>query len=162
LFDKPFRADLVDLNPGTLMTEYKPRSPRLDLRFAKKLAENLIEWQTEVVHAHNDTALFYAAFARVLGRLAGTALIGTFRNRPTNATLGARLSTRWAAGRATEIVAVSQELNDRLVRSGWVNRCTTVCNGLGLADFSPIGPVGILRSRFSQEQGYSHRRGAAE
>lgn len=152
LFDKPFRSERVDLSPGTLVTAHIPRRPGLDLQFANKLAGKLIEWQTEVVHAHNDTALFYAALAKIFGRLSGTALIGTFRNRPTHATVGARLSTRWAAGRATEIVAVSQELNNWLVRSGWVDRCRTICNGIDLADFSPIGPVGISRGNFGIPQ----------
>jgi L-malate glycosyltransferase len=107
----------------------------------------LITLRVNIVHAHNDTAIFYAALARIIGRLTKTSLIGTFRNRPTHATFGARLSTRWAAGQATEIVSVSQELSDWLVGTGWVHRCRTIWNGVDLAEFRPTGRVDRYRCR---------------
>jgi glycosyltransferase involved in cell wall biosynthesis len=148
LFDTPFRSDNVDFSPGNLTTEYMPRRPGIDFHFVKALAEKLTGHQVNVVHAHNDTAIVYAALAMTRTRLAHISLVGTFRNRPTHATFGARLLSRWAAGRAAEIIAVSQELSEWLVQAGWVNRCKTIWNGVDLSEFSPIGPKGILRSQF--------------
>src|ERR1700756_1503537 len=58
LFDKPFRSELLDFNPGTLVTEYIQRGPGIDLRFASKLARKFSQSRISVVHAHNDTAIF--------------------------------------------------------------------------------------------------------
>jgi L-malate glycosyltransferase len=148
LFDQPFRSELLDFNPGPLATEYIQRRPGIDLRFAARLARKLAQARVNVVHAHNDTAIFYAALALVIGRLAMTSLIGTFRNWPTHDTAGARLLTRWAAGRATEIVAVSHELKGRLQRSGWVGKSRTIWNGVDLTEFSPKGHLDEWRTEF--------------
>jgi glycosyltransferase involved in cell wall biosynthesis len=148
LFDRPFRSERSDFSPGSVATDYLPRRPGIDFRFARNLATKLAQLDAGIVHAHNDTAIFYAALARMIGggRLAKTSLIGTFRNRPTHATIGARLLTRWAADRAIRITAVSEELSEWLVRFRWVKQCTTIWNGVDLAEFCPTGRVGLCRS----------------
>jgi glycosyltransferase involved in cell wall biosynthesis len=146
LFDRPYRSELLDFSPGPVATDYLPRRPGIDFRFARNLATKLAQLDADFVHAHNDTAIFYAALAGIIGRLAKTSLIGTFRNRPTHATAGARLLARWAADRATHITAVSQELSDWLMRFHWVRQCTTVWNGVDLTEFCPTGRVSICRS----------------
>ena len=145
LFDRPFRSERSDFSPGSVATDYLPRRPGVDFRFARNLATKLAKLNAGIVHAHNDTAIFYAALARIIGRLAKTSLIGTFRNRPTHATVGARLLTRWAADRATRITAVSQELSEWLVQFRWVRQCTTIWNGVDLTEFCPTGRVSTIR-----------------
>jgi L-malate glycosyltransferase len=140
-FDEPFRSELLDFSPGTLVIDHISRRPGVDLRFSLKLAQKFRQNYVSVVHAHNDTALFYAALALLMGRLTKTALIGTFRTWPSHNTRGARLLTRWAAARADQITAVSQELSDKLIRSGWVKKCHTIWNGTDLTEFSPHGAV---------------------
>lgn len=146
LFDRPYRSELLDFSPGPVASDYLPRRPGVDFRFARNLATKLAQLDAGIVHAHNDTAIFYVALARIVGRLAKTSLIGTFRNRPTHATGGARLLARWAADRASHITAVSQELSEWLVQSHWVRQCTTIWNGVDLTEFCPIGRIGLCRS----------------
>ena len=97
LFDKPFRSEIVDFDPGVLATEFIQRGPGIDLRFALKLAKKFGDFHLDIVHAHNDTAIFYAALAMIIGRYRKLALIGTFRTWPSHDTTGARLLTRCAA-----------------------------------------------------------------
>jgi L-malate glycosyltransferase len=146
-FDKPFRSESVDFSPGRVTTEHIQRQAGIDIRFAWKLARRLAELDVDVVHAHNDTAIFYAALAIAIGKTKGTSLIATFRNWPSHATGGARAATRWATGRAAATVAVSDELNTRLVESGWARRCRTIWNGVDLGEFSPNGDTEEWRSR---------------
>jgi glycosyltransferase involved in cell wall biosynthesis len=153
LFDKPFRSERVDFSPGDLTAWYIQRRPGVDLRFAISLAKLLRTQRTDIVHAHNDTAIFYSALALTIGRLNETSLIGTFRTRPTPGTVAARLLTRWAADRAAEIVAVSQELNDWLVRSGWTRRSATIWNGIDLAEFCPTGRIHPWRAELGIPKG---------
>jgi L-malate glycosyltransferase len=152
LFDKPFRSERWDFNPGNVTADYLPRRPGIDVQFARRLAHRMRKLQINLVHAHNDTAIFYAALAKSIGRLRQTSLVGTFRNRPTHATLGARISTRWATRRADHIVAVSQELSQWLVLTGWVKQCETIWNGVSLSDFSPIGAIQPIRSQFGMSR----------
>jgi glycosyltransferase involved in cell wall biosynthesis len=153
LFDTPFRCAAVDFHPGGVMTEFLRRRPGVDLGFAVKLARKLACLEVDVVHAHNDTAIFYSALAIVLARLAKIRLIGTFRTRPARPAGVARWLTCWAAGRAGEILAVSDELSAWLVRHRWVGRCATIWNGADLAEFSPVGDAGPWRRRFAIPEG---------
>jgi glycosyltransferase involved in cell wall biosynthesis len=122
------------------------RSKGVDFRFAIKLAKYVSEKNIGIIHAYNDTAIFYAALAIRIGKVP-IPLIGTFGTRPTYATTGARLLTRWASGRATQIVAKSHELSDWLVTEKWVNRSITISNGVDLARFCPNGGTGEWRER---------------
>lgn len=93
LFDQRFRSTLVDFDPGNLETIFVERRPGVDFCFAAKLAKTLQSQRADIVHAHNDTAIFYSALALIIGRLRKKALISTFRTRPT-AAKGGRLATR--------------------------------------------------------------------
>ena len=141
IFDVPFHSEFLDFTPGALSTDYIGRRPGKDFRFPLKLAQNFRQNHVTVVHAHNDTALFYAALALALGRLTTTSLVGTFHTWPSHDTSRARLVTRWAATRANYINAVSQELSDRLVQSGWLKNCNTIWNGTDLESFPPTDPL---------------------
>ena len=136
LFDKPFQSREFDFDPGCLPTEFVPRGPGLDMSFARKLAKRIAHG-IDIVHAYNDSAIFYAALAIAIGRQKQTGLIGTFCTRPSHVTVGARISTRWATGRADRIVAVSDELASWLVSTGWAKDCSTICRGVDLTEFFP-------------------------
>lgn len=129
LFDAPHRADGRDLDPGAIPWEFTPRGPGLDLRFVREVARRAARF--EVVHAHNDTAIFYAAAAATLvppwRRRPG--LVGTFHTLPGHDTPWARRLTRWATRRCRAITAVSDELAQRLVKLGWSRPCRVIWNG---------------------------------
>lgn len=147
LFDAPYRGEPVDLDPGSLPTHFVPRRAGLDLRLLLALARR---WRrgVDLVHAHNDTAVFYAGMAaRLLRR--GPAVCATFHTKPVHDTPRARSWTRRAARRAQTITAVSDELAATIVRDGWADRCETVWNGVDLDAFAPEGPTGGWRERLS-------------
>ena len=147
LFDTPFRSDATDYDPGDLVTRFIARQPGIDLRFAFNLARQFAEAEVDIIHAHNQTAIFYSALATVLFSLNRSRLIATFRTRPAGSTIRARLSTRWAANRASTVVAVSQEMNDWLVQHGWARKCSTIWNGIDSNEFSDAGSADAYRTR---------------
>lgn len=147
LFDSPFRSEAVDLHPRQLDMEFVERRPGVDFRFVQRLARKFARSQPQMVHAHNDTAIFYSALALFAGRVTATRLIGTFHTRPAESRASARWLTRWASARASETVAVSDELSEWLVRRGWVRRCSTIWNGTDLNEFSPAGDIEPWRKR---------------
>lgn len=136
LFDHPFRGPALDFDPGEVPTYHLPRGGGVDLRFAVRLARHLRRQQINVVHAHNDTALFYAAMARLVGRNA-LRVVATFHTWPTHASRGARWLSR-AASLAATTVAVSPELAGRLLGTGWLGRCRTIANGVDGREFFPL------------------------
>ena len=74
-------------------------------------------------------------------------LIATFHTWPSYPSRGARIATRWAASRAEFLVAVSDELSDRLLATGWIPSCLTIWNGVDSEDFQPDGPDDGWRER---------------
>jgi L-malate glycosyltransferase len=146
LFDKPFRSEEIDFAPGEVPVHFIPRGRGVDWRFAARLARFLSDSGAEIIHAHNDTAIFYGAAAALIARTR-VSLIGTFGTRPGHATAGARVLTRWATGRAAYIVAVSQELNDWLIAAKWSHKCITIPGGVDLAMFTSHGPTGEWRRK---------------
>jgi L-malate glycosyltransferase len=144
LFDKPFRSRETDFSPAEVPTDFIQRGPGVDYRFAQRVAEHLIRKQVGIVHAHNDSAIFYAALAILIAKRP-ISLIGRFGARPTHRTTGARVLTRWASGRAAQIAAVSEELRRWLMRSKWVKKCITIWNGVDLTEFCPEGSKGDWR-----------------
>lgn len=152
LFDKPFRSGELDFDPGIIPTTFIRRGPGLDLRFSRVIAHHFREAHVKVVHAHNDTALFYASLAahhRVGYR---SKLVATFHSWPTYPTAGARFLARWSSSKGT-IVAVSDELRDRLVAQRWVKRCRTIVNGVDLEQFSPSGTKDKLKEALGVSAG---------
>ncbi|WP_043832617.1 glycosyltransferase [Muricoccus aerilatus] len=146
LFDTPFRSSEVDFDPGDVPVRFLKRGSGLDFRFAGRLARLLRDMSADVVHAHNDTALFYAVLASRLRIPRGPRVVATFHTWPTHASRAARALTRLAAGGATT-VAVSEELSRRLIDTGWLSTCRTVWNGVELDRYSPHGPAGNWRHR---------------
>ena len=147
LFDTPFRSPELDFDPGIVPVRFLPRGSGLDLRFVRTLARELDEGGVRAVHAHNDSALCYAALAcAALGRRSPR-LIATFHTWPGHPTRAARLLTRWCGGRADLVAAVSDELAHRLTTRGWLRRCGTVWNGIDLALFRPEGDDGGWHGR---------------
>jgi glycosyltransferase involved in cell wall biosynthesis len=147
LYDTPFRGLELDLDPGDVPLHFVPRGPGIDLRFARALAGLIRELDVEVVHGHNDTAIFYACVAALRLGLRRPHVVATFHTRPGHATRGARLLTRLASRRARHITAVSEEMAQRMVREGWVGRCEVIRNGIDLDEFSPHGQGGGWRER---------------
>jgi L-malate glycosyltransferase len=147
LFDTPFRSVEQDFDPGPIPVQFLPRGRGVDLRFAAALAQLLRELRLDVVHAHNDSAIFYACVAaRLVGRRQ-PGVCATFHVRPGHATRGGRLMTRLASRRAGRVTAVSAELAEFVVRAGWAGRCETLWNGVDLEEFSPRGAGGGWRER---------------
>lgn len=149
LFETPFRNTDVDFDPGDLPWEFLPRRPGSDLRYPLALSRRLRELEADVVHAHNDTAVFFAGTAARLLRRPGPALIATFHTKPHHVTRKGRLSTRWAARRADAVTGVSEDLAQVVVNEGWVPRCDTLWNGIDLETFTPAGPDGGWRTRLA-------------
>lgn len=147
LFDTPYRSPDIDLDPTPVPTRFLPRCPGWDARFVRTLARHIRVHRVSAIHAHNDTALCYAAFASTLAGRQRPRLIATFHTWPTHSTVGARLSTRLAAARADAVAAVSDDLARRLVAAGWVSRCGTIWNGVDLDEFAPNGHDGGWHAR---------------
>jgi glycosyltransferase involved in cell wall biosynthesis len=136
LFDLPFRSTDLDFDPGEVPVHFLPRGTGLDLRFAWRLGRLIDLAGIHVVHAHNDSALVYAAIASSWLSFRRAGLVATFHTWPSHPTPWARRLTRWASSRG-ETVAVSDELNGRLLQHRWVERCGTIWNGVELDVFSP-------------------------
>jgi glycosyltransferase involved in cell wall biosynthesis len=147
LFDTPFRSVEVDFDPGELPTHFLPRRPGLDWRFPTELARFARQRQIDILHAHNDTAVFYACVAARLMKRRPPLVVGTFHTWPGHDTRGARMLTKWAARRADRLTAVSDELATRLVQRGWLRNCRVIWTGVNLDRFDPTGPVGSWRQR---------------
>jgi glycosyltransferase involved in cell wall biosynthesis len=149
LFDAPYRGPEVDLDPGDLPVDFLARRPGFDLRLVLGLARHWRRSRPQLVHAHNDTGVFYACAAALLTGARGPAVCATFHNRPLHDTPNARRLTRWAARRADRITAVSDELAEQLVADGWVTRCRTLWNGVDLDEFTAEGPTDGWRERLN-------------
>ncbi len=147
LYDTPFRDPELDLDPGEVPVHFLPRRAGLDWRYTAALARLARELGTRVLHAHNDTAIFYACAAAARLGPRRPAVVGTFHTRPVHATRGARWLTRLVSVRASALTAVSDDLARIVVDQGWVGRCRTLRNGIDLQAFAPDGPRGGWRER---------------
>ena len=129
LFDAPYRTGGRDLDPGSIPWRFTPRGPGLDLGFVHEVSRRAKGF--DVVHAHNDTAIFYAAAAAALVPpwTRRPRVLGTFHTLPGHDTPWARRLTRWATQRCCNVTAVSDELARRLVSLRWSRPCSVVWNG---------------------------------
>ncbi len=152
LFDTPFRSENLDFRPDPVKADYLPRGPGLDFKFVLKLAQKLDSLEINLVHAHNDTALVYAVMAKLFVKSSRIKVIGSFHSWPSHDTRRARLLNKLASYEA-RIVAVSDELANRLVGGGWVRNCSTVWNGVDLDCFSRCGPDADWRTRLGIPSG---------
>jgi glycosyltransferase involved in cell wall biosynthesis len=146
LYDTPFRSAELDFDPGEILAIHLKRGPGVDLRFARRLARQLHELGTRVVHAHNDTALFYAALAAKLALPRRIRVVASFHAWPSQGGRGARWLTR-AAGTVASVAAVSDDLAGLLTRSGWLGKCGVIRNGVDTDHYAPAGPTDGWRDR---------------
>jgi glycosyltransferase involved in cell wall biosynthesis len=153
LFDTPFRDATRDFDPGDVPHAFLPRGAGLDWRFARELARHARALGSEVLHAHNDTALVYVALASLLLGRRRPRLVATFHARPLHATGRARGLTGFASRRMDAVTAVSDDLTSFLLESGWSARCRTLWNGISLERFSPVGDDGGWRARLGLAPG---------
>lgn len=135
LFDTPFRSTDVDLDPRDIPWHFAPRRSGIDLTLASRVLTYARQNGMRVIHAHNDSAIFYGALAAFLSRRS-VKLIGTFHTWPSHDTASARIVTRLAAKAAHAVTSVSAELRTRLLDGGWLDTCVTLPNGVDLAEFS--------------------------
>lgn len=140
LFETPFRSADLDFDPVEVPADFIPRRGGLDLNFALAVGRHLNTHRPDIVHAYNDTAIFYVALARTL-RGGDYKIVGTFHTWPSHATKGARLASRWASRHVDCIVAVSNELRTRLVTSNWVGDCAVIPNGVDLKRFHAVATL---------------------
>ena len=137
LFDTPFRGTRLDFDPGELRVHFVQRGPGFDWRFARAVAALVRALAPDVLHAHNDTALFYAGLVGALLGRRRPATCGTLHTRPGHATRKGRLVTRLASRRLDAVTAVSRELAQVCLQDGWVARCDVLWNGVELEEFAP-------------------------
>lgn len=133
-----------DFDPGDVHWSFLARGSGLDLRFARALARELCRLAADGVHAHNDTAIVYAALAARLVRRSGGGrpfVIGTFHTRPGHDTRAARVLTRWATRLVDGVTCVSDELAQRLLALGWTRPAQVIWNGVDAERFAPAGPA---------------------
>lgn len=139
LFDTAFRNADLDFPPGDVPVHFIHRPPGLSLRFAWLLAGHAAREQLDAIHAHNDTAIVYAAIAAALVRLHGrrVTVVGTFHTWPSHPSGNARRLSA-IASRGAVVTAVSGELTQRLLAGSWLSNCKTVWNGVDLAEYTPV------------------------
>ena len=142
-----YRSPDLDFDPVGVPVDFIPRQPGIDVGFIWKLAQYIEKQRPNVLHAYNDTAIFYAVAAATLQIWDRPKLVGTFHTWPSHPTAGAKVSTRWACNRANHIVAVSMDLRARLLKSHWVQSCTVISNGVDLRNFQSEGPTDNWRAR---------------
>ncbi|MBN9564083.1 MAG: glycosyltransferase family 4 protein [Alphaproteobacteria bacterium] len=146
LYDTPIRSAELDFDPGEVPVIHLKRGRGVDLRFAWRLSRQLRALDARVVHAHNDTALFYAALAATLALPRRVRVIASFHAWPSQGGRGARWLTR-AAGMVASAAAVSDDLAGLLTRAGWLGKCGVIRNGVDIDHYTPAGPTDGWRDR---------------
>lgn len=152
LYDTPFRSAELDFDPGDVPVLHLKRGPGVDFRFAWRLARHLRRLGAHVVHAHNDTALFYAVLATMLTLPRRVRVVASFHAWPSQGGRGARWLTR-AAGTVASVAAVSDDLAGLLTRAGWLGKCGVIRNGVDTDQYTPAGPTDGWRDRLGVGEG---------
>ncbi|MBN2492760.1 MAG: glycosyltransferase [Planctomycetes bacterium] len=119
------------------------RRPGVDPQYPFRLARLLGRIEADLVHAHNDTALFYGGLAAFL---AGRALVYTEHDRHFPGRAGVRLANFALAASARRVVAVSEEIRRQLLRHERIGgaRVRVVPNGV---DLDRPDPAAVQRLR---------------
>ncbi|MBL8897974.1 MAG: glycosyltransferase family 4 protein [Planctomycetes bacterium] len=137
VFDRAFRGSQHDLDPEGVPVDFVPRRSGFDWSFVRSLSRYILERGIDLIHAHNDSAVVYAAAAsRRLGR-ARPRIVATFHTRPSHATRMARFLCRLSARRADAVTAVSPDLARYYVATRWLDRAEVVWNGVDIERFQP-------------------------
>ena len=127
------------------------RRPGVDPRYPFRLARLFGRIGADLVHAHNDTALFYGGLAAFL---AGRALVYTEHDREFPGRPAVRFANFVLAASARSVVAVSEELRQSLLvheRIGGARVCV-VPNGIDLEAAAP-GDVEQVRREWALPAG---------
>lgn len=143
-FDTP--PDGPDTYPGAaeVPTTFLKRAPGFDIEFPNRLRTLMLRSGVEIVHAHNDTALFYCALA-IHPLKCRPVLVGTYHNAPCHDTWPAKIGARWAGAKANAVLAVSCALAASLKSKGWVNNCSVIANGVDTEEYQVDGFHGDWR-----------------
>ena len=142
LFDADGVRPEGDLDPGSVPVLGLPRRNSSLFKYSRQLRQALIHLDPHVVHAHNDSALVYAAWAMRGWR--GPHLVATYHNLPSHATRLGRWLALFCARRADAVVCVSQELAKTLCQRRWIEDAQVVRNGVDVRRFHPqAAPLGI-------------------
>lgn len=149
LFDQAPRGAPLDLDPADVPWSFVKRGAGLDLGFVLRVARELRRLGAEGIHAHNDSAIFYAPFAAHLAGFGGRrpVVIGTFHTRPGHDTPLGRRATRLATHLADAVTSVSDELGTLLCGLGWTRPTELIWNGIDQAEFDASGDDGGWRER---------------
>lgn len=135
LFDTPFRSAEIDFDPHDVPWHFTQRAPGIDLTLPSRIQAHARQHGTRVIHAHNDSAIFYGALAALLSRRR-IKLIGTFHTWPSHDTATARVMTRYTAKAAHCVTSVSAELRTRLLQHRWLDECIALPNGIDLHEYA--------------------------
>jgi len=122
------------------------RRPGVDLRYPFRLARLLRQIEADVLHAHNDTALFYGGLAAFLGRVT---LVYTEHDREFPGRAAVRVLNFALAASAGRVVAVSEELRRRLATFEHIegDGVSVIPNGV------PFAPAAGARERVRRSWG---------
>jgi glycosyltransferase involved in cell wall biosynthesis len=154
LFDSPPLGEPIQYDPGAIPVEYIPRRPGVDFRFARRLGAYIDTHQIELLHTHNDSAMFYGVRARrYVTTRPKPAVIASFHTQPGHRTFGARIAARWASKRTAQVVTVSEELGQLLISTGWIGNYITILNGVDKTTFTPFGATDEWRRRLQVPDG---------
>lgn len=145
LYDTPFQSSKIDFDPGDVITDFLARRGGIDIGFALKLSAYLKDHNPKIVHAYNDTAIFYAALARLIGR-GNYKIIGAFHTWPSYLTTKGRYATRWACRHIDKTIAVSSDLKNRIIEAKLADDCDVIPNGVDLNRFKPMAKEEKWRS----------------
>lgn len=111
----------------------------LHLRLPLLIARLLREWQTDIVHTHNDRPLLYAAPAARLARAA--CVIHTKHGRAVRNTRRQTMLTALSARLTDHFVCVSDDCARLAIEQGVpASRVCTIDNGIDLSRFRCTGP----------------------
>ncbi|HLQ38044.1 MAG TPA: glycosyltransferase family 4 protein [Planctomycetota bacterium] len=147
LFDQPFRGAGIDLDPEQVPWHFVRRGGGLDLAFVWRLRRLLRRLAPDALHAHNDTAMVYAALAARAYGLRKLRAVTTWHARPTYITERSRAVTRFCSRWIDAPVAVSTELQQLLLQQRWLRRCDLLENGVETERFRPGKDAGGWRQR---------------
>lgn len=137
LFDAPHGDTDGEYECDDIPCLFERRAPGLDLTLGYRIGRAAHSVGVGVIHAHNETALFYTALSRYLWPQSRCRIVATMHTRPRPmGPIGLSIWRR-IARRVDEIVCVSNELAGRLRAEGWVDRCTVVPGSVDLAVFRP-------------------------
>jgi hypothetical protein len=117
VYDTPFRSTELDFSPGDIPVHFLRRGRGIDLQFAWRLGRLFGALHADVVHAHNDSALFYAVLGALVPGSGHPRVITTFHTLPMARSRRARILV-WLAGRHCAADLLAQAGSARVAPCG--------------------------------------------